>query len=78
VVAFGVHPAGNLEHLLRAEMDAQFAALAAIDDEMDISAWDVDFVNVERFTIEHLHRSVLFIEHLFQYIFIIQAIQKSS
>jgi hypothetical protein len=71
VVAFGVHSAGSLEDVLRAEMDAQLAALAAVLDEIDLSARDVDFVNVERFTIEHLHRSVLFIEHLFQYIIII-------
>ena len=59
MVTFGVHSAGSLEDVLRAEMDAQLAALAAVLDEIDLPARDVYFIHVERLAIENFQCEVL-------------------
>jgi len=44
---------------LRAEVNAQFASLAAVRDEIDLAAGYVDIVDVERFTIKYSHQAIL-------------------
>jgi len=59
MIPLGIHLTGGLEHVLRAEVNAQFTALAAVWYEVNLSVWGFDVIDVERFPIEYSHRMVL-------------------
>jgi hypothetical protein len=50
VITFGVEEVGHLQDATGTVGDAQLAALAAFEDEVDFAAWYHDAVLVERFT----------------------------
>jgi hypothetical protein len=50
VITFGVEEVGHLQDATGTVGDAQLAALAAFEDEVDFAVWYHDAVLVERFT----------------------------
>jgi len=50
VIPFRVECGRHLEDTARAELDAEFAALAAVDDEVDLAPGYLDLVNVKRYS----------------------------
>lgn len=62
VVSPGVHFSRGFKHALRAKMNTQLAAFAAIGNEENLASWDDDFVDVQRLAIEDIQESVLSIQ----------------
>ena len=48
MVTFGVELGGHLQDGSRAELDAEFAALAAIDNEVDLTLGNFDLLDIQR------------------------------
>jgi len=59
VVSPGVHASGSFQHFLGAEMDAKFATLAAVRDQVHLTVRDAEFLQVERLSIENSHANPL-------------------